>query len=77
MGSIESRIRKVESAIGQESREAGARDLVSFGREVGLIGPNEDTAQMVEDFIRTGFSVKSLLRDIDGLTLGPPSLRAQ
>ncbi|MFA5181083.1 MAG: hypothetical protein WC405_07155 [Syntrophales bacterium] len=75
MSSIETRIRKVESAIGQGSREAGARDLVSFCQEVGLIGPGEDIQKLVADFTNNGATLAGILREIDGTTLGPPSQR--
>lgn len=75
MISIEKRIRKVEAVIGQDSKENGARGVVSFMQEIGAIDEHADTERMVSEFARSGLSMRSLLGEIDGLTLGPPGLR--
>jgi len=74
MNGNERRVRKIESLVGQEGNIEGARALANLGREVGLIAADE-VSRFTAHCAEEGITLNSLLRDIDGLTLGPPALR--
>ena len=68
------RLQKLETQVGHDNIE-GARALVSLGRDVGLIGPDEDTEKLVADFANQGLSLVAILKEIDGQTIGLPCER--
>jgi len=70
--SINSRIKKVEGIVGKDSTE-GARSLVSFMIEMGA--QIEDIEAAVAEFAQKGLTMHGLMKEMDGTSLGPPSLR--
>ena len=76
MSVLKSRLQKIEAKIGQGATE-GARAFCNFARELGVIGPDEDMGKHVEECVRQGITLKGLLDEIDGTSIGPPSLRKE
>ncbi|MEN6621548.1 MAG: hypothetical protein ABFD50_08385 [Smithella sp.] len=73
MKDFSSRIKKIESLIDNDKTEA-ARQLVSFMVETGLIKEADAEAQVAK-FAGEGLSMQKILKELDGTSLGPPSLR--
>jgi len=74
MSVLKRRLQKIEAKIGEGATE-GARAFCNFARELGVIGPDEDMEEHVADCVSRGVTLKGLLDEIDGTSLGPPSLR--
>jgi len=75
MKDFSNRIKKIESLMSEDKTEA-ARQLVSFMVETGLIEEAETEAQVAE-FAKEGLTMQKILKEIDGTSLGPPSLRKE
>jgi len=73
--SLGKRVERIEAALGRDNAEKGAREVLSFMREIGGIDEHVDTGKMISEFARQGVNMRSLLKEIDGQTIGPPSLR--
>lgn len=71
---LQRRLEKIESKVGRNAIE-GARNLVNFYQGIGLIEPDEDMEKLVAEYARTGTTLSSIIDNLAGTSLGPPSLR--
>lgn len=72
--SLKSKVERLEKKLGGDD-ERGARALVEVGLELGILNKSIDVEKTVQEFVGQGLTLKSLLEEIDGSSLGLPCLR--
>jgi hypothetical protein len=72
MRAISRRVQLLEEQSNLKSDEEGARALVMFCLQFGMLAPDVDIESAVQQCVREGRTMAKLLAEVDGKTRGLP-----